>query len=53
MSGNAGAFDRWMQHHLVNLLFKDGVHEALETVETFSQPENRDLESLEIGAVFT
>ena len=33
-----------MQHHLVNLLFKEGVYEALEAVETFSQPEDRGLE---------
>jgi len=48
--GKRGAFDRWMQHHLVNVLFKDGVYEALETIETFSHPENRDLESLEVWA---
>jgi len=40
-----------MQHHLVDLLFKDGVYESRETVETFSHAENRDLEPLEVRAV--
>jgi hypothetical protein len=29
-----------MQHHLMDLLFKDGVYEPGETVETFSHAEN-------------
>jgi len=40
LSGNPGAFDRSMQHHLVDVLFKDGVYERWETVETFSHAEN-------------
>jgi len=51
MSGKPGGFDRSMQHHLINLRFKDGVYEALETIETLSHPESRDLEPLEVWAV--
>jgi hypothetical protein len=40
-----------MQHHLMDLLFKDGVYERRETIETFSHPEIRDLALLESGAV--
>ncbi len=29
-----------MQHHLMDLLFKDGVYEPEEPVETFSYAEN-------------
>jgi hypothetical protein len=29
-----------MQHHLKDLLFKDGVYDPEETVETFSHAEN-------------
>ena len=36
MYGNGGGFDRSMQHHLKDLLFKDGVYDPEETVETFS-----------------
>ena len=32
--------NRSMQHHLMDLLFKDGVYEPGETVETFSHAEN-------------
>jgi hypothetical protein len=42
-----------MQHHLVNLLFKDGVYERRKTSETFFHAENRDLEPLEVRAVVT
>jgi hypothetical protein len=28
-----------MQHHLIKLLFKDGVYEASETIEALSHPE--------------
>jgi hypothetical protein len=40
-----------MQHHLIDVLFKDGVHERRETVETFSHAENGCLEPLEVRAV--
>jgi hypothetical protein len=40
-----------MQHHLIELLFKDGVYEPRETIETFSHAEIRDLEALEVRAV--
>lgn len=40
-----------MQHHLVDLLRKDGVYERRKTIETFSLPEIRDLEPLEVRAV--
>src|SRR5437899_1030136 len=43
--------NRSMQHHLVDLLLKDGVYERRKTIETFSHPENRDLEPLEVRAV--
>jgi hypothetical protein len=36
MDGYGGGFDRSMQHHLKDLLFKDGVYDPEETVETFS-----------------
>ena len=35
MSGNPGGLNRSMQHHLKDLLFKDGVYDPEETVETF------------------
>ena len=35
-----GGFYGSMQHHLMDLLFKDGVYEPGETVETFSHTEN-------------
>ena len=53
LAGKSGAFDRSMQHHLINPLFKDGVYEALATIETFSGPENRGLEALEVWTVAT
>jgi hypothetical protein len=37
MSFKGGGFDRSMQHHLKDLLFKDGVYDPGETVETFSR----------------
>jgi hypothetical protein len=40
-----------MQHHLIELLFKDGVYEPRERIETVSQAEKRDLEPLEVRAV--
>ena len=51
VSGYAGGFDRWMQHHLIKLLFKDGVYEALEAIETLADPKKRDLDPLEVWAV--
>jgi hypothetical protein len=35
----------------MDLLFKDGVYEPRETVETFSHAENRYLEPMEVRAV--
>ena len=40
-----------MQHHLKDLLLKDGVYERREPIETFSRAENGYLEPLEGGAV--
>ena len=40
MSGYPGGLNRSMQHHLKDLLFKDGVYEGGETVETFCHAEN-------------
>ena len=40
-----------MQHHLEDLLLKDGVYERREPIETFSRAENGYLEPLEGGAV--
>src|SRR5579864_1300212 len=42
-----GAFNRLMQHHLKDLLLKDGVYERREPIETFSRAENGYLEPLE------
>jgi len=47
MYGYAGAFDRSMQHHLIDLLFKDGVYDPRNAIETFSRLENRHLEPVE------
>ena len=35
-----GGLNRSMQHHLKDVLFKDGVYEGGETVETFCHAEN-------------
>jgi hypothetical protein len=51
ISESTGGFYRSMQHHLVDVLFKDGVYERRKTVETFSHPEIRDLEPLEVRTV--
>jgi hypothetical protein len=40
-----------MQHHLKDLLFKDGVYDPEETVETFSDAEIGYLEAVEGRAV--
>jgi hypothetical protein len=40
MSGLRGAFDRSMQHHLRNDLFKDGVYDPRETIKTFLHAED-------------
>ena len=46
-----GGFHRSMQHHLIEVLFKDGVYEPRKTIETFSHPEIGDLEPMEGRAV--
>jgi hypothetical protein len=51
LSDMPGAFNRSKQHHLIDLLFKDGVYERRKTIETFSRPEMRDLAPLEVRAV--
>jgi hypothetical protein len=51
LSGKRGGFYRWTQHHLIDVLFKDGVYERRETIETFSHAENRNLEPVEVRAV--
>jgi len=51
ISGKRGAFERSTQHHLIDVLFKDGVYEWRGTVETLSHAENGDLEPLEVRAV--
>jgi hypothetical protein len=51
MPDKRGALDRSMQHHLVNLLFRDGVYERRKTIETLSYAENGDLEPMEVRAV--
>jgi len=51
MSDNRGGFNGSMQHHLIDVLFKDGVYERRETIETFSHAENRGLKPLEVRAV--
>jgi hypothetical protein len=40
-----------MQHHLRDLLFKDGVYDPEETIEAFSQARNRCMEAVEGRAV--
>jgi hypothetical protein len=40
-----------MQHHLIDVLFKDGVYERRKTIETFFHAEKRDLEPMESRAV--
>ena len=40
-----------MQRHLKDLLFKDGVYDPEETVETFSHAEKGDMETVEGRAV--
>jgi hypothetical protein len=40
-----------MQHHLIDVRFKDGVYERKETVETLSHAENGYLAALEGRAV--
>ena len=36
LTGLAGGFDRSMQHHLMNVSFKDGVYDPRKMVETFA-----------------
>jgi hypothetical protein len=38
-----------MQHHLKDLLFKDGVYDRKETVKTFSHAESGYMEAMEGG----
>jgi hypothetical protein len=40
-----------MQHHLRTELFKDGVYDPRNAIETFSHGEDRHLEPLEVRAV--
>jgi hypothetical protein len=40
-----------MQHHLVDLLLRDGVYERRKTIKTFSHPEIRYPEPFEVRAV--
>jgi hypothetical protein len=47
----SGGFDRSMQHHLRNDLFKDGVYDPRETIEVLPQSENGYLEPMEGRAV--
>jgi len=37
---SVGGFNGSMQHHLINVLLKDGVHERKKTNETFSNAGN-------------
>jgi hypothetical protein len=39
-AGKGGAFNRSKQHHLIDVLFKDGVYERRKTIETVSLAEN-------------
>src|ERR1700722_20147950 len=48
--GKRGGFDRSMQHHLKDLLFKDGVYGTRETDKVFSYRENRNMEAVEVRA---
>ena len=36
VSGHGGGFDRSMQHHLMDVLFKDGVYDPRKMGETFA-----------------
>jgi hypothetical protein len=51
MDGNRGGLNRSMQHHLKDLLFKDGVYDPKETFEALSRAENGDMETVESRAV--
>src|SRR6516165_2875356 len=42
-----GGFDRSIQHHLMNVSFKDGVYDPRKMVETLAYPESRHLDPLE------
>jgi hypothetical protein len=50
-TGNGGAFNRSMQHHLGTNLFKGGVYDPTKTVETFSCGKDRHLAPMEVWAV--
>src|SRR5260370_35124733 len=51
VTGNPGAFNRSMQHHLGTNLFKGGVYDPTKTVETFSRGKDRHLAPMEVRAV--
>jgi hypothetical protein len=46
-----GGLNRSMQHHLKDLLFKDGVYDPEETFEALCRAENGDMETVEGRAV--
>ena len=46
----SGAFDRSMQHQLRTDLFKGGVYDPHEAVETHSHAKERHLEPMEVRA---
>jgi hypothetical protein len=47
VSGYGGGLNRSMQHHLKDLLFKDGVYDPEETFEALCRAENGDMETVE------
>jgi hypothetical protein len=51
VSGNAGAFDRSMQRHLGSDLFKGGVYDPTEAIETFTRGKAGHLAPMEVRAV--
>src|SRR5271169_2951320 len=51
VSGKCGGLNRSMQHHLKDLLFKDGVYDPEETVEAFSYARSCCMEAVEGRAV--
>jgi len=51
MDGYPGGLNRSMQHHLKDLLFKDGVYDPEETFEALCRAENGDMETVEGRAV--
>jgi hypothetical protein len=51
MDDYGGGLNRSMQHHLKDLLFKDGVYDPEETFEALCRAENGDMETVEGRAV--